>query len=206
MKHILKILAITSTIVIGSCSIHSYKNKTTRLQDTLLIDSDGNKYSVKKMADNKLWMTVNLKLSIPDSYCYGNADQNCERYGRLYTWKSAQKGCAMLGEGWRLPSENAWQKLTAAYGFPGDSTDFRKIAYNALLDDAVVNFNALLGGGRDPDGNYKRVDAHGFYWTATETDSSHAWFYNFGKGSRSLYRQNEGEKAMAISVRCIKEE
>jgi uncharacterized protein (TIGR02145 family) len=34
-------------------------------------------------------MTTNLKLNIPDSYCYDNADENCEQYGRLYTWKAA---------------------------------------------------------------------------------------------------------------------
>jgi hypothetical protein len=29
--------------------------------------------------------------------------------------------------------------------------------------------------------------------------------YNFGKGQLSLHRQSEGEKEMALSVRCVKE-
>ena len=178
----------------------------SRKQDSVLIDSDGNRYSVRKMPDNNLWMTTNLKLNIPESYCYDNATENCDRYGRLYTWESAHKACRLLGEEWRLPTEGAWQQLTVAAspGFSGDSIDFRKSAYKALLQDGSAQFNALLGGGRDPDGKYKRLDAHGFYWTATENDSTNAWYYNFGKGSQSLYRQNEGEKSMAISVRCIK--
>jgi uncharacterized protein (TIGR02145 family) len=204
MKNKLLILTIICSIVISSCRTHAVKTKTTTLQDSSLVDSDGNKYPIKKMLDNNLWMTANLKLNIPESYCYENAKGNCAQYGRLYTWESAQKGCRLLGEGWILPTEDAWQQLTAIYSFPGDSIDFRKRAYKALFQEGNAQFNALLGGGRDPDGMYKRLDAHGFYWTATETDSANAWFYNFGKGSQSLYRQNEGEKTMAISVRCFK--
>jgi uncharacterized protein (TIGR02145 family) len=43
------------------------------------------------MPDNKLWMTTNLKINIPGSYCYGDMGQNCEQNGRLYTWESANK-------------------------------------------------------------------------------------------------------------------
>ena len=30
-------------------------------------------------------------------------------------------------------------------------------------------------------------------------------FYNFGKGSQALYRQPQGQKQMAVSVRCVRE-
>jgi len=67
-------------------------------------------------------------------------------------------------------------------------------------------FNALLGGGRgSDDGQYARLEAHGFYWTASETDPVSAWFYNFGRGGQALYRQRGGKKQMAVSVRCIKD-
>jgi len=174
------------------------------LNDSLLVDRDGNRYSIKKMSDNNLWMTVNLKLNIPDSYCYGNVKENCEQYGRLYTWESAQKGCSLLGEGWRLPTDDEWQKLATSYGLPIDSVDYRAGAYKALLNDGSAGFNALLGGGRQVDGKFARMDAHGFYWTVTERNNSEAWLYNFGKGSHRLYRQDGGEKSEAISVRCVK--
>jgi len=150
-------------------------------------------------------MTTNLKLNIPDSYCYDNADDNCERYGRLYTWEAAQNGCALLGEGWRLPTSAEWQQLAALYGgFTADSTESRKKAYSALTISGNSRFNAVLGGGRDLNGEYGRLEAHGFYWTATENDSRTAWFSNFGKNSQSLYHQNGGEKTDAFAVRCIK--
>jgi hypothetical protein len=49
------------------------------------------------------------------------------------------------------------------------------------------------------------LDAHGFYWTSSETTPGRAWFYNFGRGGQSLNRQREGDKQMAISVRCVRD-
>ena len=158
------------------------------------------------MGDTKLWMIDNLKINIPESYCYGDMIQNCDRYGRLYTWESAQKACNMLGEGWRLPTNNEWRQMVRQFGGVfSDSKDSGRAAYKGLLEGGIAAFDVLLGGGRSTNGEYRRGDAHGFYWTATETDSSTAWFYNFGKGSSKLFDQNNGEKSDAFSVRCIKD-
>jgi len=181
-----------------------FKMSMAGLEDTVLTDRDGNRYPIKKMPDNNLWMTVNLQVNMPCSYCYENVKENCEHYGRLYTWESAQKGCLLLGEGWRLPTNNEWQQLVRYYAVAADTVEYRKSAYKALLYGGSAEFNALLGGGRAPDSQYARLDAHGFYWTATQSDTSTAWFYNFGKGSQALYQQDAGEKTRAFSVRCMK--
>ena len=52
--------------------------------------------SSKRMADGKEWTTANLTVNTPSSYCYEDAEPNCRRYGRLYTWDSAQRGCQSL--------------------------------------------------------------------------------------------------------------
>lgn len=67
----------------------------------------------------------------------------------------------------------------------------------------ATGFDALLGGGRAADAQYDDLGAHGFYWTATEGDSGAAVYYNFGRGGSALYRQREGEKQMALAVRCV---
>jgi hypothetical protein len=54
-------------------------------------------------------------------------------------------------------------------GVREDSDDGGKVAYKALLSGGSSGFNALLGGGRSDDGTYARVEAHGFYWTASES-------------------------------------
>jgi uncharacterized protein (TIGR02145 family) len=160
------------------------------------------------MPDGKEWTTENLDVDRAGSYCYGDAELNCHRYGHLYTWEAARQGCQLLGDGWRLPSDDEWRQLAKQYGgVREDSDDSGKNAYTALLIGGASGFDALLGGGLVPDeGGYARLEDHGFYWSASESNpGGSAWFYNFGKGESSLNRQREGKKQMAVSVRCVKD-
>jgi uncharacterized protein (TIGR02145 family) len=160
----------------------------------------------RRMADGKQWTVENLNVDTATSYCYDDVELNCRRYGRLYTWESAQRGCRSLGKGWRLPTDGDWKQLAKHYGgVSEDSIDRGKAAYTALLIGGHSGFNARLGGGRSDAGEYARLEAHGFYWTTSESAPATAWFYNFGKGGRALHRQREGEKQGAFSVRCVSE-
>jgi len=162
--------------------------------------------SSKRMADGKEWTTANLNANTPSSYCYDDAEPNCRLYGRLYTWESAQRGCRSLGDGWRLPTDDEWRRLATQYGGLGnDSPDKGRAAYTALLSGGTSGFNAVLGGNRSIDGKYDRLEAHGIYWTVSENDPTTAPLYNFGKGSQALYRGPQGQKQMAVSVRCVKQ-
>ena len=205
MKYGVNIQAMLLAIVICFFCINYEVNGQE--QTGTLRDRDGNIYTIKIMPDNKTWMTSNLNINIPGSYGYENAEQKSNQYGRLYTWKSAQEGCKLLGEVWRLPTNEEWQKMAKWYGgVRGDSDDDGKAAYQALINGGNAAFNAVYGGSRDSaDGSYARVDAHGFYWTATESDVANAWLYNFGKNGKILNRHQDGQKHMAISVRCIKD-
>jgi uncharacterized protein (TIGR02145 family) len=160
----------------------------------------------KRMADGKAWTTANLNVNTPSSYCYDEAGRNCRRYGRLYTWESAQRACKSLGDGWRLPTDDEWLQLAKLYGGLGDdSADKGKAAYTALVRGGRSGFDAVLGGIRERDGKYSRLEAHGVYWTASENNPKAAPFYNFGKGSTALYRGTAGDKQRAISARCVKD-
>jgi uncharacterized protein (TIGR02145 family) len=165
----------------------------------------GTMYSSKGMADGKEWTTRNLDVNTVQSYCYEDAEPNCRQYGRLYSWESAQQACQSLGVGWRLPTDDEWWQMAKRYGgVSEDSDDKGKVAYKALLAGGSSGFGALLGGGRSDDGQYARLEAHGFYWTASESDPASGWFYNFGRGGQALHRQSGGEKQRAFSVRCVR--
>jgi uncharacterized protein (TIGR02145 family) len=163
--------------------------------------------SSRQMPDGKWWTTENLNLAVAESYCYAGSELNCRQYGRLYSWESAQRVCRSLGGRWRLPSNDDWRQLARHYGgIRAESADTGKAAYQALVMGGASGFDALLGGGRAPDSDeYARLDAHGFYWTASETGPETAWFYNFGKGQLSLGHHDDGEKQRAFSVRCVSE-
>jgi uncharacterized protein (TIGR02145 family) len=55
-----------------------------------------------------VWMAKNMNYKIGTSYCYGEDDFNCKKYGRLYDWSSATKACP---SGWHLPSIVEWRDL-----------------------------------------------------------------------------------------------
>ena len=96
------------TVAIAMC--FAYLDDHCLAQSTSKVtDMDGNVYSVKILDDNLIWMTDNMNLNIPGSYCYENIDTNCRKYGRLDTWTAAVKACELLGDGWRLPTNVEWQ-------------------------------------------------------------------------------------------------
>ena len=160
--------------------------------------------SSKRMADGKEWTTANLNVSMSPSYCYDDAEPNCRRYGRLYTWESAQRACQSLGDGWRLPTDDEWRQMAKRYGgVIDDSADKGRAAFTALMSGGTSGFNAVLGGTR-LNGQYERLEAHGVYWTASEADAVRAPLYNFGKGGQALNRHPQGQKQMAVSARCVR--
>lgn len=196
-----RVLGITLSVVVASvgvsCSTHRVANDQPML---------GTSHPSRLMPDGKSWLTSNLDIDTGHSFCYDDSEANCRRHGRLHTWESAQRGCQSLGAGWRLPTNDEWRQIAKHYGgVYDDSDDGGNAAFEALLVGGGSGFDALLGGGRAPDtGEYARLEAHGFYWTASESDSGSAWFYNFGRGGRSLYRHSDGEKLRAFSVRCVR--
>src|SRR6266536_497465 len=72
-------MAILTTLAVScrtSNQMRTVKTNSVKLHDSVLVDNDGNRYSVKILRDNNLWMTANLKLNIPGSYCYENTEEH----------------------------------------------------------------------------------------------------------------------------------
>lgn len=195
----IRIAAIALSIAFGSVGGAGSTHRSAKDQNV------SSMISSKRMADGKEWTTANLNIHSDPSFCYDDVELNCHRYGRLYTWASAQRVCQFLGSAWRLPMDDEWRQMAKRYGGVSiDSADEGKAAFTALLSGGRSGFNALLGGNRRA-GEYERLEAHGMYWTASENDSATAPFYNFGKNGGALHRQPQSQKQMAISVRCVRD-
>jgi len=195
--------AIALSIACGPVTSTGSTQRSARDQDVSKVS--GPIASSGRMADGHEWTTANVSVKTSTSYCYDDAESNCRRYGRLYPWDSAQRVCQSLEGGWRLPTDDQWRQLAKSYGgVSDDSMDKGRSAFAALLRGGYSGFNAVLGGNRSA-GQYARLEAHGFYWTASDNDSTSAPYYNFGDNGGALHRQPDGEKSMAISVRCIRD-
>src|SRR5688572_8988328 len=150
----LRVVAIAVSIAFGSVDGAGSTHRSAEVQtvsDTI---------SSKRM-DGKDWTTANLNVDVSPSYCYEDAEANCRRYGRLYTWESAQRVCSSLGQGWRLPTDDEWRQTAKRYGgVSQDSAEEGRAAFAALRSGGTSGFNAVLGGNRSTDGQYARLEAH----------------------------------------------
>ena len=133
------------------------------------------------------------------SYCYDDKSQNCDKYGRLYTWEAAKQACANLGSGWRLPKQKEWKRLSESY--------FSSLtSHNSLLNEGNSDFSAQLGGFRNSIDKHFHLGWTGFYWTNTEYhnyDNDYAWGFNFENDGGVFHEYYF--KWWALSVRCIKD-
>ena len=177
-SYLIHVLIFTIAILLFSCSdqdVPQPKNNEDSVND-----NDGNKYTTQLMDDGNLWLTQNLNVNMPNSWCYDEDPTNCSIYGRLYTLETAKLACQSLGKGWRLPTVNEWENMVKQYG--GDfknSTDKGETAYNALISGGPTKFNATLGGIRFSDGDFRDLDITGVYWTATKIFNNQAFYYSF---------------------------
>jgi uncharacterized protein (TIGR02145 family) len=196
------VLTIALNMAFGPISISLERFSSHEAQDQR---ASSTMYSFKRMADGKEWTTRNLNVDTAASYCYDDAELNCQRYGRFYTWEAARRGCQSLGRRWQLPTNEQWRQMAKYYGgVRDDSNDDGKAAYKALVIGGSSGFGAVFGRSRSADGQYARLNAHGFYWTASESNPASAWLYNFGQ-AHILNRHNDGEKQRAFSVRCVRD-
>ena len=170
---------------------------------------DNQPYNWIRLKDGKKWMTENLNYKTTDSWHYQNSNDYA-KYGRLYTWQSAQKACP---SGWRLPSDDEWWKMTSYYSNASNSQsgqqlneegDAGKAAYKALMQEGNSGFSALLGGYRLSDDDFSNLGKNGNYWSGSEQSSSYAWTYFFRSNYKLLLR-NYGTKSWGFSCRCIQD-
>ncbi len=183
------------------------------VKGTMTDSRDGKTYKTVKIG-RQTWMAENLNFRTNDSWCNGNKESNCSKYGRLYTWNAAIKACP---SGWHLPSKVEFETLFTAVG--GESTAGKMLkSQSGWYDNGNGNgngidaygFSALTVGVRNSDGNFRGGDgdvADGFgadFWSASLYMGAHPYkmFLSCFNESASL---PAGSKDEGFSVRCLKD-
>jgi hypothetical protein len=153
-------------------------------QDNLIVAKDkikdardGKIYQIAKF-NGKIWMAENLNFAAEGSLCYENNSENCEEYGRLYTWGQAMSSCP---KGWHLPSETEWNAAPSGI------------------------WNTFAGYFYVAKGVFYKKNVTAYYWTSTETVSESAFDMDLNADSEVFVKKNHSKKDVAFSVRCIKD-
>jgi uncharacterized protein (TIGR02145 family) len=159
-------------------------------------------------------MAENLNVEKVDSWCYGNDNSNCAKYGRLYDWYAAKKACPSE---WHLPSNEEWNTLIEYVGghdFAGKRLKSKSDWKDNGNGTDSYGFSALPGGNRTGEfegGSFKMDDKHigdmGYWWTDYVEDIyAHARILT---SANSIGNEEFGLLGHRVyygySVRCVKD-
>jgi len=165
---------------------------------------DGKTYR-KVTIGEQTWMAQNLNYDVIDnSWCYNNSVDNCNKYGRLYTWNAATTACPA---GWKLPDTADWNRLVTAVGGSMAGTKLTAKSgwdYNGGGTDDY-GFSALPGGYRNSDGSFGNAGNIGNWWTAAEYDDGDRAYHRFTKGRGDGVTGGYSGKSEAFSARCVED-
>jgi len=182
---------------------------------------DGKVYKTVVIGGKK-WMAENLNVKTGSSWCYGDQESNCKKYGRLYVWSTAAK--MACPDGWHLPTRDEWGELakatggTGAYGAGG--TAGTKLKAATVWDVAgsgtdQFGFAALPAGFRFPKGNFSGAGfetagsagnlSNSTWWSVTQTASGGAYVRDVSSNEKNL-GEFEEDKDKGFSVRCVEGE
>ncbi|WP_407456830.1 fibrobacter succinogenes major paralogous domain-containing protein [Fibrobacter sp.] len=175
---------------------------------------DGQSYDIVQIGP-QTWMAENLNYETEGSACPEGDNRNCSKYGRLYTWKAAQKACP---EGWHLPDRADFEQLIASAGGT-DLASGMAVAGEKLKSTSgwfkkgngsdEFGFNALpagyrLGGSESAPGKFDGIGGYAHLWSATETADGLAYYMLLDFSTKAAKLSAFG-KDEARSVRCVKE-
>lgn len=148
---------------------------------------------------SQVWLSENLNYSMDGSYCFDDDSENCEIFGRLYTWDAAMKACP---EGWRLPSDDDFYTLQK---FAGGLDAGLQLKSTSWFGNDTYNFSVISTGYRNTSSRYVDLGKYAFFWTSTENQYNHeqAGDFRFEKNS-SMHGSFKDDKINGFSVRCIK--
>ena len=205
------------------------------LEDGSICDNrDGKVYKITTVG-SQVWMAENLNYyscSIKDdSWCYDDKPENCDKYGRLYSWtaamgidKSYQTEYANLTgvqrgncpEGFHMPSEAEWSDF---YDFVANFEQSNDEGAVVRAKDAWPNESyypatddfgfAMLPAGEKSFTGFKDLGEKAFFWTADEDHRDVVGGpRNVGIWTvSSMFGFGGGSlmKDEGLSVRCIKD-
>jgi len=166
---------------------------------------DGKQYRTVVIG-GKRWMAENLNYRVKEnSWCYNEDNSYCDKYGRLYDWKTATTVCPA---GFHLPSRDEWDDLVDAAGGKGVAGKRLK-AKSGWIDNGNgtdnFGFSALPGGAKS---FTLRLDAGsgGVWWMATKDRAGQVYrrYIDSTIDYVGEYGDNIGI-GDGYSVRCVQE-
>jgi uncharacterized protein (TIGR02145 family) len=193
-----------SILIYAAVCTFSYSQETGSFTD----NRDRHEYSTVKIGD-QWWMSENLAYQTSNGcLVYEGVEKYLETYGYLYTWETALQACP---DGWHLPSDAEFEKLSRYLGGEGEAGGKLKEAGTKHWDQPNTGatnssgFSALAAGYEGSEPYQYFIGKRAYFWSYDETvadsEIARALYFNNGEFTRyGITREN------GLSVRCIKDQ
>jgi len=196
-------------VKIGTQTWMAENLKTTKYNDGTSIPNE---------TDNTAWAAL-----LTPAYCsFSNSATYNNTYGALYNWYTLNTG-KLAPAGWHLATDAEWTILeNYASANPGTSrtvakalattTQWKSFAdrssgsvTDVLTKNNSTGFSASSGGCRLSSGTFYNLGYDGYWWTATEYDTSYAWSRVIDYNKSTVVKYSAYNKTSGYSVRCVKD-
>jgi uncharacterized protein (TIGR02145 family) len=208
------IVAILFATLLLSCS-NNQRFKTITIGDqvwmaeNLNVDKFRNGDPIPHAQTAEEWQKAGINGQ--PAWCYYDNDlANGKIYGKLYNWYAVSDWRGLAPEGWRIPSDEDWEKLIKLLGgeeVAGGKLKATDTTYWKSPNVGATNetgFSAFPGGGRDANGSFNYLGDNGYLWSSSEYSSTRAWFRGMYHYDGNVYRYNY-VKDYGFSVRCLRD-
>ena len=162
---------------------------------------DGQSYKTVTIG-SQTWMAENLNYKTDKSYCYGDVESNCSKYGRLYRCE-VETPCP---SGWHLPTKAEFETLLSAVG--GESTAGAKLKSTSGWSNSgngtdAYSFSALPAGFRNYSWGYSGEGGSAHFLSSSVSNPT-ALPYFMCLGDSDEASLIDAPRQNWFSVRCVK--
>lgn len=178
---------------------------------TFIDPRDNKEYKTVKIGEQE-WFAENLAYKTDEGcWAYDNNKKNTKKYGYLYNFKTAQKGCP---DGWHLPTEADWKTLELFIGINeaqqadwGSRKNKPAISFRlrstegwpkGLNGTNEFGFNMLPGGESGSKCCFTSIGEHVYFWVDFPGGE---WIF-YDDGTIAAYKH--ASEYSGRYVRCIK--
>lgn len=204
-KNNLFLTIVVLTVILFSASGYAQTvtiGKQVWTSNNLNVDTYRNGDVIPQVQDRAAWGKLKT-----GAWCYyDNDSSNGTKYGKLYNWYAVNDPRGLAPNGYRVPTDVEWTKLTDYLG--GENKAGKKIKNTSgwRNDGNGTNssgFSGLPGGQRDSDGTFNSIGG-GYLWSSAENDAANAWYRGLSgwDGKVGRYYSN---KRIGFSVRCLRD-
>jgi uncharacterized protein (TIGR02145 family) len=195
--------------------------RTAVKYDGTVSDQEGNSYPILAIGQ-QVWMGANLKSTRDASgnliggVCFGDQDENCQIYGRLYNWEEAMNGDQGEGAqgicpaGWHIPRLDEWEVLINHLGGKAEAgSKLKQAGFEHWLRSNHVASNTsrmtiLPTGWWDFTGEYRGLGEACFLRSSSSPDSDGVYVWEV-RSSSSAVETGYIHPDDAIPLRCLKD-